>query len=165
LKGVGATFTPYLAAAMRFMAITYKPRGEYETIYQIVTGPLLDDPRVNQRARPITYVPAFSWATFAVVLMPVKPTTHGRRVLDDLQKLEPHFPNYKAFVEWDPGRHQHVVRYQDLTAQESGVIAKVECPGKEDILNALQGTAFDNLDALVAANDDISTVVRSREVS
>src|SRR5262249_8877005 len=118
LKGVGAMFTSNLTATLVFFGLVFKPQGEYETLYQIVTGSLVSDPRIMRYAKRIAFVPVFSWSSFEMVLLPVKLTSYGRRVLDDLQKLQPRFPNFKSFIEWDPNRKRHVLHWDVLTNQE-----------------------------------------------
>ena len=115
-------------------------------------------------AKRISFLPVFSWATFEVVLLPVKETTYGRRVLDDLRKLAPQFPHFKVFVEWDASRKRHVVYRNVLNDQEVSLIAGVKWPSHEEILDALSATAYDDLEDLKAANDDIRTLLQSREV-
>ena len=51
-----------------------------------------------------------------------------------------------------------------MTAQERELIARTVWPKREQILDALAMTAFDKLDDLVAANDEIRTLLNSREV-
>jgi hypothetical protein len=99
-----------------------------------------------------------------MVLLPVKVTTYGRRVLDDIQKLQLRFPNFKVFIEWDGTRKRHVVHWDELTEQEHGVILSVKWPGRDEILEALGAAAYDDLEALAAANEDIRTLLRSHEV-
>ena len=54
MKGVGAMFTPNLEAALTFYSLIYKPEGEFDPRFQIVTGDLLNDPRVMRRDRKST---------------------------------------------------------------------------------------------------------------
>lgn len=164
LKGVGAMFTPKASGALTFLGLVYKPLNEYETIHQILAGPLQNDPRVMRYAKRITFVPAFSWATFEVVLVPVKVTTFGRRVLEDMQKLATQFPHFKIFVEWDANRKRHVVYRNGLSEQEESLIASVKWPSQEEILDALSASAYEDLEDLKSANDDIRTLLQSREV-
>jgi hypothetical protein len=164
LRGVGIMFTPKLDALMNFHGLVYKPAGEYQANYQIVTGPLLNEPRVSRSAKIISFAPTFSWSNHEVVLTPFKLTTFGRLVLDALHKLNHRFPSYKAFVVWDASRRRHVVHYDDLTPQEQAVIDGVTWPGEAAILEALTPIAYDNLDDLAAANDDIRALIRFTEV-
>jgi hypothetical protein len=161
-KGVGQTFSANMDGMLSFHGLVYK--HEYETTYQVIAGPLLNDPRVMSRATRIAFVPAYSWSTFEVVLLPVKLTIYGRRVLEDLWKVQPEFPNRKTFVHWDPAKKRHIVFVDDLCDQECSIIAGVKWPTKEQILEALQATAFDNLDDLVGANEEIRALVTSKEV-
>jgi hypothetical protein len=164
LKGVGATFTANLGAMLMFLGLVYKPQNEYETYYQIIAPPLDKDPRVLKQAKRIAIVPAYSWATFEVVLMPVKQTTFGRKIVEDLSKLKARFGQVKTFVQWDDDKHRHVVYFDDLSSQELTVIAEVKWPTRQEILEALRTTAFDDLNDLVAANPDIRALVYSKEV-
>jgi hypothetical protein len=81
-----------------------------------------------------------------------------------LKKLQPRFPDFRAFIEWDATRKRHVVHWEALTEQERGVIATVNWPAQEEILEALSAVAYDDLDDLAEANEDIRTLLRSREV-
>jgi hypothetical protein len=164
LKGVGVAFTPNLDAMLMFHGLSYKPPHEYESVYQVVAPPLNNDPRVMSRASRIAYVPAFSWSTFEVVLAPFKLTSFGLRVLDNLRTLQPRFPRYKCFTQWDAAKRRHVVYFDDLSEQELGVILGTKWPTRDEILDTLQVAAFDNLDALAAANAEIHALVHSREV-
>jgi hypothetical protein len=164
LKGVGAMFTPNLSGILMFMGLVYKPQGEYEAQYQIIIDQLMTDPRVMRYAKRIVFTPVYNWSMFEMILLPVKLTTFGRRVLDDLQKLQPRFPHFKAFIEWDGTRKRHMVRWDTLTEQEQGIIVTVKWPAREDILDALSATAYDDLETLAEANDDIRTLLRSHEV-
>jgi hypothetical protein len=165
LKGVGASFTPYLNAMLTYFGLEYAPRGEFQKLYQIVDGPLLDDPRVVKHARRIAFVPVFSWSTYELALLPVKQSTHGRRVLDDLQKLQPRFPNFQAYIEWDHDRKRHVVYSYPLTAAELNVITAVKWPTPDEVWEALCDIAYDRIDDLAQVNDDIRLILQSREVS
>lgn len=164
LRGPGATFTPNLDLAMTFNGLVHRPPDEFEKEYQIVTGPLQNDPRVSSRMKQIVFVPGFSWQTLSMILVPFKASRYGRRVLADLERLTPRFPSFKAFVEWSETRRCHLVRYLPLTASETEFIAKVKWPTREEILDALQASAFDNIDDLAEANDEIRTILQSKEV-
>jgi hypothetical protein len=164
LKGVGQTFTANVDVMLSFHGLVYKPPSEYETIYQVIAAPLINDPRVMSRATRIAFVPAFSWSTFEVVLVPFKLTTFGRKVLDDLVKLKPTFPRHKTFVQWESTKKRHIVYFADLSEQELATIVEVRWPAQEQILEALQATAFDNLDDLLGANEEIRALVTSKEV-
>jgi hypothetical protein len=164
VKGVAAYFTPNLGATLTFHGLVYKPQDEYETHYQIVSGRLQDEPRVMRYAKRIGFVPAYVWSSSDIALLPYKLTTFGRRVLHDLQELQPRFPDLKIFVEWDGTCKRHVVHYEDLTDQEKAVIAKIAWPSREQILDALSATAYDDLSELIEANEDIKALFRSREV-
>jgi hypothetical protein len=164
LKGIGAMFTPNLSGILVFLGLVYKPPGEYETLHQIITGPLTSDPRVMKYAKRIAFVPAYSWSAFEMVLQPIRLTTFGCRVLDDLKKLAGRVPDFKAFIEWDATRKRHVVHWYELTEQELSVVAAVKWPSREEILEALSAVAYDDMNDLAQANEDIRTLLRSREV-
>jgi hypothetical protein len=164
LKGVGKVYTPNLDVAAAYHGIAYKANGEFDTRYQIVAGGLLNDPRVMRCARPITFVPAYSWSTCEVVLAPFKRTSYDRRVLEDLRKLHPLFPRHKVFVKYDDDRKRHVVQYEDLTPLEAGVIAGVKWPTLEDVREALGDIAFDDLDELMCENEEIRALIKWKEV-
>jgi hypothetical protein len=165
LKGVGASFTPYLNAMLTYFGLEYAPRGEFQKQYQIVDGPLLDDPRVMRHARRIAFVPVYSWSTYELSLLPVKQSIHGRRVLDDLKKLQPRFPNFQAYIEWVDNRKRHVVYSYPLTAAEQNVITAVKWPTPEEVREALCDIGYDHIDDLAQANDDIRLMLQAREVS
>jgi hypothetical protein len=164
LKGVGASFTPHLELAVVLYGLAYKPPPGFETVYQIVAGPLLADARVLGQARRLAFVPAFSWATLEVVLMPINLSRFGHLVLIDLQRLQPSFPSFKAFVQWSEAKKRHIVYRDELTAQEAGVIEKVRWPTREQVLEALSTSAYDDIDDLAAANEEVGALLRSREV-
>jgi hypothetical protein len=163
-KGVGATFTPNIADALMFHGMVYKPQGEFETKHQIVAGALLTDPRIVNRASRIAFVPALDWSEVSVVLMPLKLNTYGQRVLADLQKLQPLFPHYKAFIQWVESKRRHVVYFDDLSENEKSVIEKVKWPTQEQMLDALSAAAYDNIDDLAAANEEVRALLQSQEV-
>jgi hypothetical protein len=73
-------------------------------------------------------------------------------------------PRFKCFVQWDGGRHHHVVYYDELTPQEENIITEVSWPTRQEICRALSATTYGALDVLVGANDDIRTLLQSREV-
>jgi hypothetical protein len=164
LKGVGQTFTAQLDLMLAFHGLAYKGQNEYETQYQVIAPPLSHDPRVMSRVTRIAFVPGFAWATFEVVLLPIKLSAFGRRILDDLAKLKPRFPNYKSFIQWQATKKRHVVYVHDLSAQEASIIADVKWPTKHQILEALQLAAYDSLEDLMAANEEIRALVTSKEV-
>ncbi len=164
LKGIGATFTPNMAQALPFRGLEYKPEGEFDAVYQIIAGPLLHDPRIVGRLKTITFVPAYAWSTCEIVLAPFKGTKFGMRVLHCLRSLQPEFPNVKVFVEWNESRKRHLVQSMAMTSQERDLISKVAWPTRDQVLDALSMTAFDSLDDLTAANDEIRALLNSREV-
>jgi hypothetical protein len=164
MKGIGAPFTPNLETALSFRGLVHKPDGEFDKVYQPVGGPLLNDPRVAGRLKTITFVLAFLWDTLEVVIAPWRMTTYGAHVLHALQKLQPEFPNFKVFVEWSDQKKKHVVHRIDMTPQEKELISKVTWPTKEQVIEALELCAFDNIDDLAAANAEIKTLLGSREV-
>ncbi|GMV82500.1 MAG: hypothetical protein AMXMBFR7_36840 [Planctomycetota bacterium] len=164
LRGVGATFTPKLDAALSFHGLAYKPEGEFEAIHQILAGPLLRDPRVLPRARRLLFVPAFAWATFEVVLMPLSLTRFGQRVVADLRQLQPRFPHYKTFKEWSDSKRRHVIHLLDLTETERDAIVQVAWPDQDAIIDALQAVAYDDINALAADNAEIRTLLAAKEV-
>jgi hypothetical protein len=164
LKGPGAMFTPNLSGALAFFGLVYRPPGEYETQYQIVAGPLLSDPRIMKYAKRLAFVPVYSWSSYEILLLPIKLTTFGRRVLDDLKTLQTRSPGFKAFVEWDPTRKRHVVYWDPLTEQEKPFLNAVKWPGCDEICDALSAVAFDDLGDLTQANEDIRLLLQSREV-
>ena len=163
-KGVGATFTPNVAATLMFHGLVYKPQGEFDGLYQIIAGPLLHDPRIANRATRIAFVPALDWSAVEVVLVPIKLSKHGQRVLSDLQKLEPRFPAYKAFIQWVETKRRHVVYFDELSEPEGAIIAKVKWPTQEQMLDALSAVAFETIEDLAAANEDVRALLKSRQV-
>jgi hypothetical protein len=165
LKGLGTMFTPNVDAALDFFGLAYKPRGVFETQYQIIAGPLLNDPRVKRLASPVSFVPAFSWSTLEVVLAPYKLTAHGQRTLQLLRKLNNRFPNFKVLVEWVATRQHHVVRYSELSPNEMALIDGVHWPTADEVLEALGAVAFNNLDKLMAANEIVRQSISAREVN
>lgn len=165
LKGVGASFTPNVDAAMAFHGLVYKPQGEFEAAHQILTGSLLNDSRVMSRVQRITFVPAFIWNALEVVLLPIRLTSFGQRVLLDLQKLQPKFPQFKCFIQWNEAKKRHIVHYDDqLSEPELRAIKDVRWPTREQILEALSANAFDNLGELAAANEDVKALLAAKEV-
>lgn len=164
LKGIGATFTPNMLAALAFHGLIYRAPGEFESTYQILNGPLLHDPRLLARARRIAFVSAFDWSAMEVVLYPLRLTKFGEHVRLALQKLHGDFPNVKVFVQWSEAKKRHTVHRIKLTGQEAGIISQVAWPDRDQILEALSATAFDSLDDLAAANDEIRTLLSAREV-
>lgn len=164
LKGVGQMFTAHMEHGYQFRSIVHKPAGSYETQYQILAGDALLDPRLARMAQSIAFFPAFVWSTFEVVLVPCKMTSFGQRVLADLQKLQAHFPAYKCFVQWDEAKRRHVVYRQPLTAAEAELIARVEWPDKDAIIDALEMVAFDSVESLCAANEEVRALLSAKEV-
>jgi hypothetical protein len=164
LKGPGAAFTADLDMALSFYALAYKPPGEYETQYHILTGDLLKDRRVMRLAGRTTFVPSLAWSSLEVVLLPVKGTTPGQRLIADLATLQKMFPKYKAYKMWDEVKRRHVVSWESLTLEEGDYIAKVTWPTRDDILEALEPIAFDDLHRLRSANDDVRTLLSARPV-
>ena len=164
LKGVGQMFTANKDLAYQFRGVVYKPAGSYETQYQLTVGDLLTDPQIVRLTQMIAFVPCYSWATFETVLLPVKMTSFGQKVLADLTKLQPEFPHYKAFVQWDDSKRRHVVYRQALSTAEAELIDKVSWPDKDAIFAALELTAFDSVGALCEVNDDIRALLSAKEV-
>jgi len=164
LKGPGCPYTPNLEVQVPLPGLVYKPHGEYQDVHQIIAGHLLDDPRVMKRSRRIIFVPAFSWSTLEMVLVPYKCTRFGRRVLEDLRTVQPMFPNLKVWVEWDDLRRRHFVNYDELTQQEARMLASAKYPTFEQALDALSAYAFDNIKDLIAVNDEMRIVCSSKEV-
>jgi hypothetical protein len=164
LKGVGAWLTPQLTGAVVLLGLVYRPPGEYAAAYQILGPSLQDHPLLRRYAKPIAFVPVYSWCTLEVVLMPVKLTSFGRLIIDDLRKLAPRFPHFKAFLEWDGARRRHLVHYDELPPHEKSVIDAVQWPRLEEVLETLSAAAYDSLDDLMEANEDIHAVRRSRVV-
>jgi hypothetical protein len=164
VKGIGAPFTPNLELALSFRGLVYKPEGEFDEIYQLVGGPLLNDSHVAGRLKQIVFIATYLWAQCEVVLAPWKMTKHGAHVVQILQSLQPRFPNVKVFVEWSDLKRRHVVHDVAMTAQERELVSKVTWPTKDQIIYALQLSAYDNIDDLAAANAEIKTLLSSREV-
>lgn len=164
LKGIWSPFTPYFEGMLTFHTIVYKPKGAFETVYQILGKKLHSDPRIIQRARRVTFLPVYSWATAETVIMPIKMSTYGARVLGALKKLQPQCPNVKAYVEWSQATKRHVVSRDDLSNQEQEVIKCLRWPTSEEMLDALSDSAFDNIEDLAAVNDDVNAFLRAREV-
>jgi hypothetical protein len=165
MKGPGQMFTADLDSALNFLGLVHKPAGEFEERYEILADNLLKDPRLARLAKRVAFVPAFAWTTFEVVLMPVKVTSFSQRVVADLAKLKPRFPSYKAFIQWDDSKRRHVVYQEDLTAHEAELIHKVTWPTRDQILEALEVTAYDDLAALCEVNDEVRTLLSAREVA
>lgn len=163
-KGVGSQFTAHIDSALAFHGLVHQPPGEYETHYQIIAGDLLKDPRIVRLAKRIAFIPVYAWSAFEVALMPLKVTTFGQRVIADLTKLRAKFPLYKAFVTWDAGKKRHVVYEESLSPGEAELIGGVAWPSREEIAAALEVTAFDDLTDLMAANEEVHTLLTAREV-
>jgi len=164
MKGINAIFTPLLAEALKFHGLVHKPVGEFDDVFQIVTGPLLRDPRVASRTRRITFVPAFAWATCEIVIAPIKDTRFGAAVFHSLQSLQPRFPFFKVFVEWNDVKKRHVVNEVAITADERELISKTPWPTRDQLIEALQMVAYDDINDLAQVNDEIRTVLAAREV-
>ena len=164
MKGIGSTFTPNMALQLTFLGLVYKPEGEFDATYHLLAGPLLTDMRLAGRAKHLTFVPAFSWPTHELVIAPFKRTRMGNRVLEDLQTLTPLFPNYKTFVEWSDAKRRHIVRQIQLTEQERETIASLQWPTPDQVIDALQIVAFDDIGDLAAANDEVRLLLTAKEV-
>lgn len=164
LKGVGQMFTANLDIAYQFRGVVYKPAGSFETLYQLVAGDALRDPRVAPMAKYIAFVPVFSWASFEVVLHPVRMTSYGQRTLSALRKLQGEFPNYKCFVSWEEVRRRHVVRHDSLSPAEAELIGAVEWPDREAIIDALEPVAYETADELAADNEEVRALLSMKEV-
>lgn len=164
LKGPGATFTPFLSEAVAFRGLVYQPHGEYETQYQLLAESLLSHPRILPRLKVITFVPAFAWPTLEVVIVPIKRTRHGILVWQSLNKLADRLPDLKVYIEWDLAKRRHLVQQLALSAEERELLARIERPTRDQVIEALQMHAFGSLEDLVAANDEIRTVLQAREV-
>jgi hypothetical protein len=165
LKGAGATFSPNLEGALAFHGLVYKPKGAFEAAHQIIFGPLLTNARVVSRAQRIVFLPVFDWGSLEIVLLPVKQTTYGQRVLVDLQQLQKkHSLHVKAFIQWEERRRRHVVYHDDLSQQEKTAIGQVKWPTREQILEDLAASAYNDINELADANQDIRTLLSAREV-
>jgi len=163
-KGAGSTFTPNTGIALSFHGLAYKPPDEFETIYQIITGALLNDPRIASRAKKIVFVPSLDWSSHELILVPLKLTKFGARVFLDFKKLESQFPHFKVFAEWDEIKRRHVVHQLDLSVPEREIITRTKWPTRDEILDALSAEAYDNIDDLGSDNADIAALISSREV-
>jgi hypothetical protein len=164
LKGIGTIFTPKMDQMLSFRGLVYQPAGEFDVNYQLIAGPLLLDPRIVTRTKTIAIIPAFVWSSCEVVLAPWKMTKFGARTLRALQSLQPEFPNYKMFVEWSDVKTRHIVQKISTTPDERELISKVRWPNKDQIIEALQLSAYDSIDDLAAANAEIKILLNSREV-
>jgi hypothetical protein len=163
-KGVGAMFTPRLDDAVQFHGLVYRPPGEFNGRHQIITGPLLQDARVMRHARRIAFIPVYGWSAFEVALMPIKVSSFGQRIIEYLRRLSPMFPNFKAFVEWDGGKHRHVVYEARLSHQEAEQIRGVRWPTRDEVVEALEAYAYDTLEALMQHNENVRLQITCREV-
>lgn len=163
-KGAGATFTPNTSIALSFYGLVCRPPEEFESLYQIVTGELINDPRITNRAKKLVFVPSFDWSAHELILVPLKLNKFGVRVFTDLKKLETLFPNFKVFVEWNEIKRRHVVHQLDLSAPEREIIARMKWPDRDEILDALSAEAYDNIEDLAADNADIAALLSAREV-
>jgi hypothetical protein len=165
LKGAGATFTPNLEGALAFHGLVYKPKGTFEPVHQIICGPLLTNARVVSRAQRVVFVPVFDWGSLEIVLLPIKQTTYGQRVLVDLQQTQKKQSlHFKAFIQWEERRHRHVVYHDDLSEQEKTAVAQAKWPTREQILEDLSTSAYNDINELAEANPEIRTLLRAREV-
>jgi len=164
LRGPGAAFTANLEHALIFNGIAYRPKGAFETTYQIVAGPLLTDSRVLGRMYRIIFLPAFAWTSLEMVLLPIKLSKYGQRVLVDLQSQNPHFPTIKSYIEWSGAKHRHVVYVAELRPHERSIIEKVVWPTREHVQEALSLYAYDNINDLAVTNEDVRILLTSREV-
>ena len=163
-KGIATPFTPNLGLALSFRGLVYKPEGEFDESYQLVAGPLLNDSRVVSRLKQIVFIATYLWAQCEVVLAPWKMTKHGAHVVQTLQSLQSRFPNIKLFVEWSDLKKRHVVHDVAMTPQERELVSKVTWPTRDQMIDALQLSAFDDIVDLAAANAEIKTLLSSREV-
>ena len=164
MRGIGVTFTPNLAEAQVFKGLVHQPEGEFETTYQIIAGSLLHDQRILSRSRSITFIPSFSWQTCEVVIVPFKSTRYGTRVLQTLRSMHHRFPAYKVYVEWNELKRRQVVHEMVMTPEERELISRIIWPTRAQVIEALQMSAYDNLDELAAANEKIRILLQSREV-
>jgi hypothetical protein len=58
-----------------------------------------------------------------------------------------------------------VVYFDNLDTRELEAIGTVKWPTKEEILDALSASAYDTIEDLAVANEDIRRVLTSKEVS
>ena len=81
-----------------------------------------------------------------------------------LTKLRRSFPNFKCYVEWDNGKNRHIVNQVEFTDRDQDIIARVVWPTQDEILEALDAIAFDDIETLRQANCDVSTLLASHPV-
>lgn len=165
MKGIGSTFTPNLSTSLTFKGIVYTPSHGYEKEYHLLGKNLLAESRLAAHIQAITFTAALDWSTCDVVLMPIKATRLGRLVMQDLVKEQPHFSHRKYYIEWVQTKRRHVLNQAELTGDEIELLGKAHWPTQEEIIGALQVTAFDNLNELVEANAEVRLIINSREVS
>jgi hypothetical protein len=164
LKGAGKSFTPDVASALTFLGIAYKRPDKFDPTYQIIVGDLQFEPLIVSLARPLVFVPVFSWSTQEVVLLPIKINNFGERILIALQKVQPAFPNIKVFIRWNDVKRRFDVKRIQMTDQEAAIIRRVCWPSREQILDALNPNAFEDMEGLAAANEEIKILLGAREV-
>ncbi len=165
LKGPGGVYTPNLAHALKLKGIIHKPPGQYQSDYQLLAGAPIRDARLASLIKVIAFVPAFVWSSLELVLLPIPMTTNGNRVFSDLQKLTTSYElKFKAYTVWDSTQFRHRIFRVGLDEGEVAVIDGIPWPTKEEILDVLQESAFDDVAALAKVNDNVRTILTATEV-
>lgn len=164
LKGPGAIFSAKLESALTYHCLISKHKGTFKDRFDVIAGSLLADPRLTGSLRRVTFIPAFHWGEMETVLLPIKDTEFGKQVLIDLHKVQSQKPLVKTYIQWSDDRGRHVVYFDELTPQQAEIIAKVSWPTTAQIQDALSGYAYDTLEDLAAANENVKAMLTAREV-
>jgi hypothetical protein len=165
LKGPANLFTPNCILKHDYLALSHPTPGSlFSTSYQILAGDLLNDSRVTRHAHTVTFIPVWRWSSNSFVIIPIKQTQNGEKVVEAFESLQHMWPRYKVFMLWDQKKRRHIVRWAHLSELEFRAISSATWTEREEVREALRRYAFDALDRLVSANDELATVIHSTEV-
>ncbi len=162
-KRVSDVFTPHLPGTVQCLGMVSKPKGSYETRFQILAGDLLQDPKVASQAVLLAFTPVFDWARHRVALMTTPLVDNRRPMFDRLRCLAAVEPFLMAYLVWDPQIKKYVLGHVPLSPVERSVVEAVTWPDGEAVEEALSPLAVDTLDQLLADNPEFALRFRAKE--
>jgi hypothetical protein len=161
-RGATELFTPGMGLARQCRGFAFKAPAGFGYTFQLPADDLLADPRVQELATLLVFVPVYLWQARRFGVLAIRLNQHGDHIVARLQALaaEGHFKN---LIRWNKDLNKFVVGRIRLTEAERGQVDSLVWPEEDEIREALEALAVGDIDHLRRVNPTVAALLDAEE--
>lgn len=161
-RGATELFTPGMGLARQCRGFAFKAPTAFGYSFQLPADGLLTDPRVQELATSLVFVPVYLWQARRFGVLAVRMNQHGDHIVARLQAVAAE-GHCKALIRWSKDVNKFVVGRIRLKDAERELLDSLVWPGEDEVREALEALAVDDLDHLRRVNPTVAALLDAEE--